>query len=148
MKYLIKGIAHNAIKVSDMEKSLHFYCDIAGLEKAFEIHDDQEKPWIVYLKICEGQFIELFYNGVKDPNSRYSADLIGYHHFCFEVDNVQEMAQKMKDEGIMEEAKASLGRDHNSNIWVHDPDGNAVEFVQYHPDSPHMKSNIKEIKEN
>lgn len=145
---MIKGIAHNAIKVSDMEQSLHFYCDIAGLEKAFEIHDDNDKPWIVYLKICDGEFIELFYDGVKDPNTRYAPDLIGYHHFCLEVDNIQEMAERMKIGGLMEEAKPSQGRDNNTNIWVHDPDGNAVEFVQYHPNSPHIKSNKQQINTN
>ena len=32
---MIKGIGHVAFKVTDMEKSLHFYCDILGGKKAF-----------------------------------------------------------------------------------------------------------------
>ncbi|MBS4218347.1 VOC family protein [Bacillus sp. FJAT-49711] len=137
---MIKGIAHNAIKVSNMEKSLNFYCNVAGLEKAFEIHDDDGYPWIVYLKISEGQFIELFYNGEIDPKTNYSSDLIGYHHFCFEVDNIQKMANRINDSGYLKGITPSQGKDFNTNIWIHDPDGNAVEFVQYHPDSPHMKT--------
>lgn len=135
--HMIKGFAHNALKVSDMTKSIHFYCDLAGLKKAFEINDSDNNPWIVYLKIREGQFLELFYGGVKDPDTRYSGDLVGYHHFCFEVDNIAEICQTMKDNGILEDARPSLGKDGNLSCWTHDPDGNAVEFVQYMPGSAH-----------
>lgn len=138
---MITKIAHNAIKVVDMEKSLRFYVDDIGLEKAFEINDDQDQPWIVYLKICPGAFIELFYNGVLAPERQYAADLTGYHHFCIETDQIDELAQRLFEKGYIKEPKAGLGRDLNRNLWIHDPDGNAVEFVEYSPDSPHMLSN-------
>lgn len=143
---MIKGIAHNAIRVTDMEKSLQFYCDIAGLTKAFETHDDNDKPWIVYVKVSDGQFLELFYDGVKVPENRYAPDLIGYHHFCFETDNIEELAKRFHANGLMTNDKPGHGKDLNYNCWIHDPDGNAVEFVQIHPDSPHAKSSaVKEV---
>jgi catechol 2,3-dioxygenase-like lactoylglutathione lyase family enzyme len=48
---MIKGIAHVAYTVSDMEKALHFYCNQLGFQKAFEIRDDEGKPWINYIKV-------------------------------------------------------------------------------------------------
>ena len=60
---MITSLAHVAFHVTDMQKSLDFYCGVLGLTKAFELHDDEGQPWIVYLKVCKGQFIELFYNG-------------------------------------------------------------------------------------
>jgi catechol 2,3-dioxygenase-like lactoylglutathione lyase family enzyme len=137
---MIIGIGHNAIRVTNMEQSLHFYCDIAGLVKSFEINDDQDKPWIVYLKICSGQFLELFYDGEKVPANKYAPDLIGYHHFCLEVDNIEEIAMRMHANGLLASDKPSQGRDLNYSCWIHDPDGNAVEFVQYQPDSLHVRS--------
>jgi catechol 2,3-dioxygenase-like lactoylglutathione lyase family enzyme len=137
---MIKGINHNAIRVTDMEKSLHFYCDIAGLEKAFETHDDNNNPWIVYLKVSEGQFLELFYDGVKILENQYAPDLIGYHHFCFETDNIAELAIRFHANGLMNNDQPSHGKDLNYSCWIHDPDGNAVEFVQIQPDSLHAKS--------
>lgn len=136
---MIKGFAHNALKVSDMQKSLHFYCDLAGLEKAFEINDQQNNPWIVYLKVCGGKFLELFYGGVQDPCNHYAGDLTGYHHFCFEVDDIREVCRKMKENGLLETYEPFKGKDGNLSCWTHDPDGNAVEFVQYMPGSDHVK---------
>lgn len=135
---MIKGFAHNALKVSDMAESLHFYCDLADLTKAFELNDSQNNPWIVYLKICDGQFLELFYGGVKDPCNHYAGDLTGYNHFCFEVDNIQEVCRKMKDNGLLEDGKPFLGKDRNLSCRIHDPDGNAVEFLQYMTGSAHL----------
>ena len=34
---IIKEFGHLAFNVSDMDRALHFYCDILGLEKAFSI---------------------------------------------------------------------------------------------------------------
>ena len=138
---MIKGIAHNALKVADMEKSLHFYCDILGLKKAFETNNDKGEPWIVYLKVADGAFIELFYGGTPYPEGKYAGDLIGYHHFCLETDDIFALAQRLQGFGIIDKAEPGLGRDTNHNLWIHDPDGNAVEIVQYSPTSFHMKSN-------
>ena len=72
---VIKEFGHLAFNVSDMERALHFYCDILGLEKAFTIRipeniaermpgsplaDMAGKENIVYLKIGGGVFLELF----------------------------------------------------------------------------------------
>ena len=137
---MITNISHNALLVSDMEKSIDFYCNVVGLTKAFEIHDDEDKPWIVYLKICDVQFMELFYNGVHDHEKDYASDLIGYHHFCFEIDDLDEMGENLYQLGYINSPKTSPGKDMNSGFWINDPDGNAVEFVKYHPDSPHLKN--------
>ena len=143
---MITAIAHTAVKVTNMEATLNFYCNQIGFTKAFELADDQGNPWIVYLKICKGSFIELFYDGVKDQEHAYAADTIGYHHWCVSVGDIDAMARRLFDNGLIPEAKPKLGRDGNRNLWIHDPDGNAVEFVQYSPDSPHMKSNLSDFE--
>lgn len=142
---MITAIAHTAVKVTNMEATLHFYCNQLGFTKAFELADDQGKPWIVYLKICKGSFIELFYDGVKDREKAYAADTTGYHHWCVSVGDIDAMARRLFANGLIPEAKPKMGRDGNRNLWIHDPDGNAVEFVQYSPDSPHMKSNLADF---
>ena len=128
---MINGIAHNALKVVDMEKTLHFYCNVVGFKKAFEINDDENRPWIVYLKIADGQFVELFYGGEADAARKYAPDLIGYNHFCIETDDIDALAKQFHKQGLIERPEASRGRDLNRHLWIHDPDGNAVEFVQY-----------------
>ncbi len=138
---MITGIAHNAVKVTDMEKALEFYCGLIGFKKVFEISDDEGKPWIVYVKICSNAFLELFHDGVKDRDRAYASGVIGYHHYCISVGDIQALAERLYGKGIISEPKPGEGKDLNRNIWIHDPDGNAVEFVQYNPASPHMKAN-------
>ena len=55
---MITGLAHVALVASDMQKSLDFYCGALGLTHAFSIPREDGTPWIEYLKICPGQFLE------------------------------------------------------------------------------------------
>ncbi|NGP45075.1 VOC family protein [Bacillaceae bacterium SIJ1] len=133
---MIKGIAHTAYTVKDMEASLDFYCDKLGFTKLFELQDEHQQPWIVYLKICEGQFIELFYGGEKSP--ALDQKTIGYNHLCLEVENMTSFARELKSKGVSLDVEVKQGLDKNRQCWVRDPDGNRIEFMQYHPESPQM----------
>ncbi len=130
---MIKGIGHTAYTVADMKASLHFYCDILGFYHAFSIPDDQGNPWIEYLKVNQNSFIELFYNreGENTPAS--------YSHLCLEVDDIDEIARRLEENGVTLDAKPSQGKDKNWQCWAKDPDGNRIEFMQMHPDSPQMR---------
>ncbi|MGM7683453.1 VOC family protein [Cytobacillus sp. Hm23] len=135
---MIKGIGHTAYTVKNMEKSLHFYCDILGFQKLFELKNSDDEPWIVYLKIREGQFIELFYGGKK--TNEVDGSTIGYAHLCLEVTDIHEIANHLKKNGLKLDVEPLQGLDLNYQCWVKDPDGNAIEFMQMNPDSPQMKN--------
>ncbi len=127
-------ISHLAFDVSDMEKSLDFYVGKLGFEKIFSIENEQGKPWIEYLKVCSGQFIELFYGGMTDaPKSNYS-------HLCLQVDDIYEIERKMKELGVEIDVPAKQGKDTNYQCWVHDPDGNRIEFMQLMTTSQQYKN--------
>jgi len=124
---MIKGLAHVAYQVSDMEKSITFYEKAFGFKKKFELHDDQGNPWIVYLQVNEKAFIELFYAHkelLKDAT-------ISYQHLCLEVINIQEFADNLIKKGITLLHPVILGKDHNYQCWVKDPDGNPIELMEY-----------------
>jgi len=56
----ITAIAHLAVTVKDMKKSLDFYTRVLGFKKAFEIPEPETgKPWIEYLYVGNKQFVEL-----------------------------------------------------------------------------------------
>lgn len=130
---MITGINHKAYHVTDMEQSLAFYCDGLGFKKAFELNNDEGEPWIVYLKVAEGCFIELFYGG--KPTEKNRGD-----HICFEVDDIHETAADLQSRGIVLATDITQGKALNYQFWVKDPDGNWLEFMEMHPDSLHMKS--------
>ena len=134
---MIKGIGHLALTVQDMEKSLHFYCDILGMKRAFDIPDDNGEPWIEYINVSSGQFIELFYGGqnkVPEPE-----DAIGFNHICLEVEDIEEIARHLTGKGVALDSAPKQGKDNNYQCWVKDPDGNRIEFMQIEKSSPHWK---------
>ncbi len=129
----ITGIGHLALWVSDMEKSLHFYCDILGFKKAFEIPDDNGNPWICYLKVGNGQFVELFYPSGKAPQD--GVQRIGFSHPCFHVDDIHKTASDIESRGLVLDRPVKTGKDGNLQCWVKDPDGTRIELMQIAPDS-------------
>lgn len=132
---MIQGIAHTAFTVADMEKSLHFYCNVLGLEHAFNVKKESGEPWIEYVKIAPKQYIELFHGG--DKAHEPAAGEIGPHHFCLLVDSVEEIAAQIKQKGVSLTVEPKRGIGKNEQCWVNDPDGNKIEFLQPDADSPH-----------
>jgi catechol 2,3-dioxygenase-like lactoylglutathione lyase family enzyme len=133
-----KGINHLAITVKNMEESLDFYTRVLGFKRVFDIDNPKDgKPWIVYLLVYEGQFVELFYGG-ETPNP-WNSKLIGFNHICFLVDDVHAVAKRIKDAGWKLDAEPSMACDNNWQCWVSDPNGIRIEMMKISPDSPHAK---------
>jgi catechol 2,3-dioxygenase-like lactoylglutathione lyase family enzyme len=138
MDIMIKGIAHTAYNVLNMEDSLYFYCDVLGFKKAFDLNDEEGNPWIVYLKIKEGQFIELFYGDSKKVKENLEPS--SYSHLCLEVDDIYEIAERLEKMNVKLDVKPNRGKDLNYQCWTKDPDGNRIEFMQMDPNSPQNKN--------
>ena len=135
---MITGIAHNAVTVRDMEESLRFYTEALGFRRAFDIDNPETgEPWIVYLNICRGQFLELFYGGTRvNP---WEHDQIGFNHFCFEVDDIFAAVERIRDAGYPIDIEPRQGSDMNWQAWVKDPNGIRIELMKIEPESPQAK---------
>ena len=58
---MLTGVGHTAFRVSDLTRSLDFYCGKLGLREAFRLErEGRPSPWIVYLQVAENSFVELF----------------------------------------------------------------------------------------
>lgn len=135
---IVKGLAHTALNVADMEKSIDFYCNVLGFERAFEMEEPNTgEPWIVYLYAGGSQFIELFYGGINF--TEYSNDNIGFSHLCFEVSDIHAIAEQIEKAGWELDRPVKFGIDNNWQCWVRDPDRNRVELMQMGEESPQMK---------
>ncbi|MHB1684346.1 MAG: VOC family protein [Bacilli bacterium] len=133
---MIKRIGHLAFVVQDMETSLAYYSGVLGFQKAFELRKKDNEPWIVYIKVGTGQFIELFYGGTE----KLPGGSTGFSHVCLEVENIQTVAAHLRAHGAPLNHGSSQGLDLNWQCWSHDPDGNRIEFMQMNPESPQMKA--------
>ena len=129
---MIKGIAHTAYNVKDLEKSIAFYSDVLGFKKLFTMRHDDGKIMLVYMKVNENQFIELFPARSEQGENNQQGS---YAHLCLEVEDINEIASEMKEKGIKLDVEPKQGKDGNYQCWIKDPDGNRIEFMQMMPDS-------------
>ena len=132
---MITGIAHAAVTVKDMPESVRFYTQALGCREAFVFqHPETGEPWIVYLNVSPGQFIELFYGGTEEQP--WHDSLMGFNHLCLEVDDIYASVQKIRDAGYPIDIEPQQGLDHNWQAWTRDPNGIRIELMQIMPDSP------------
>ena len=127
----LRAIAHWALKVSDLDRSLAFYCDTLGFTEMMRLHHDNGDTWLVYLRITDTQFVELFPGGEgsRAPNK----DATAINHICLEVDNVDAAAEHLRKVGVTLTTEPKLGLDGNRQAWFGDPDGNRIELMQMLP---------------
>lgn len=128
----VKMIAHAALKVADLERSLGFYRDSLGFAEMMRINfPDSGKLMLVYLRMTDTQYLELFPGGEGDRAP--GADRTAIHHLCLEVDDLKATAADLEARGNALTVKPQLGLDHNWQCWIEDPDGNRIEFMQMMP---------------
>ncbi|MFZ0218083.1 MAG: VOC family protein [Candidatus Dormiibacterota bacterium] len=126
---MITGIGHLAFRITDLDRALEFYCGTLGFREAFRLHrDGQPSPWIVYLQLAPGQFIELFPGGEGEvpPRGRGA----GYNHYCLLVDDLVATLAALRSHGVVIDGEPKQGQDGNWQYWIQDPDGNAIELMQ------------------
>jgi lactoylglutathione lyase len=132
------GIGHVALKVVDLDRSLEFYRDTMGFAEMMRLNRDDGSVWLVYLRITDTQFIELFLHGEGDraPGSGRTA----INHFCLECGDLDATAAALRAAGIKLTVEPKMGADHNRQCWIEDPDGNRIEFMQMGPNSMQLEA--------
>jgi catechol 2,3-dioxygenase-like lactoylglutathione lyase family enzyme len=131
---LITGVGHVAFRITDLRRALDFYCGALGFREAFRLDREGEpSPWIVYLHVAPGQFVELFPGAEGDvvPRGR-----TGYDHYCLIVDDLRATLRELAGRGLDVTGEPILGLDGNWQYWIRDPDGNAIELMEITPGSP------------
>lgn len=129
---MIIGLTHAAVQVTDLERSLDFYTRVLGLPEQFRLTNEQGQPWLVYIKVADMQFIELFPTA-KGPYARPEGS--GVVHICLQVDDIHETYREMTARGLVARGEPILAADQSWQFWTSDPDGNPIEFHQFTPES-------------
>lgn len=119
MRYL-----HTMIRISDVDKSLHFYCDLLGLKEMRRSDRPEHGYMLIFLAAEEtpDAEIELTYN--YEPEAYDGGRNFG--HLAFRVDNIYELCQHLKDGGVTINRPPRDGR----MAFVRSPDGISVELLQ------------------
>jgi lactoylglutathione lyase len=134
----LAGIGHVALKVADMGRSLAFYCGKLGFSELMRLDRQDGSLWLVYLRITDTQFLELFPGGEGEraPGSNATA----VNHFCLESRNLEATAAALRLAGIPLTVEPKVGADGNRQCWIEDPDGNRIEFMEMMPGSMQMEA--------
>lgn len=124
----LKGIGHVALKVADIGRSMAFYRDRLGFAEMMRLDKEDGSLWLVYLRITDTQFLELFPGGEGDRAP--GAERTAVNHFCIECTDLQAAANSLRAAGVALTVEPKMGADNNWQCWIEDPDGNRIEFMQ------------------
>jgi lactoylglutathione lyase len=128
---VITDIGHPAFAAHDLERSLEFY-RLLGIHEAFRLNRPDGRLLLVYLHVAGDRFIEIFPGGPEPVVDRPGS----FMHICLVTDDVHGLVEQLRAAGVDIFREPSLGLDLNWQAWVHDPDGNAIEFMQLSEESP------------
>jgi lactoylglutathione lyase len=134
----IAGLAHVAIKVTDLDRSLDFYVSKLGFKEMLRLHRDDGAVWLVYLRITDDQYLEIFPGAENDRAPGWNAN--GMNHMCLAIEDIQALVREIDAAGIPLLLPLKLAVDGNWQAWIEDPDGNRIELMQMAADSLQLKA--------
>jgi lactoylglutathione lyase len=132
---LFKQIGHVAFNVRDMDAALGFYRDTLGFDEMFRLHNDEGDLSIIYLRITDTQFLELF-----PAKGEIPADDRKFSHLCLEVDDLDAIVAELEKRGVAIVSGRTQGKAGSWQAWIADGEGNRIELMEIPADSLHRTS--------
>ena len=121
----ILGLAHIALAAHDLQASRAFYHDFLGFDEVSNWKKADGTTAFTFFKINDRQYIEL------TPESQVNTDRLG--DISFETDDAEAMRRYLAGKGFAVPAELKPNRIGNLAFKVIDPEGHAIEFLQYLP---------------
>jgi lactoylglutathione lyase len=125
---------HTMVRVRDLDASLHFYCDLLGLQEVRRTENEAARFTLIFLAAPKNleqsaaersPELELTYNW--DPETYQGGRNFG--HLAYKVDDIYAACQRLMDGGVVINRPP---RDGNM-AFVRSPDGISIELLQDGP---------------
>ena len=119
MRYL-----HTMVRITDIDESLRFYCDLLGLKETRRIERPEHGYSLVFVAADANpeSEIELTYNHAPEE---YGGGR-NFGHLAFRVDDIYAACQRLKEGGVVINRPPRDGR----MAFVQSPDGISIELLQ------------------
>jgi catechol 2,3-dioxygenase-like lactoylglutathione lyase family enzyme len=124
----ITGIAHFALKTSDLASARSFYGHELGFAELFSMDNPAGGVLLALFKVNDHQYIEVRPELKGETEDRLS-------HIAFETTDARRLRAYLAGRGVAVPESLSPSQDGNLGFKVKDPDGHAVEFQQLMPGS-------------
>jgi glyoxylase I family protein len=140
---------HVAVTVSDLDRSLRFYCDLLGLKRESD-HDldgeiisrmagkERVRMKVVRLICPETPEVRIDLQQYLEPPGKQSDSNLGdvaNSHFCVEVKDMEKAYSRLQSEGVeFFSAPVTFDLEHEGKIhcvFFLDPDGYVLELTEY-----------------
>jgi catechol 2,3-dioxygenase-like lactoylglutathione lyase family enzyme len=131
----IIGMAHMAYYVSDLKQARDYYEGFLGFEEAFTLKNQDGTDHVVFIKINDHQFIELYAEPVKNYGFVHDAG--------FETNDANGMRDHLASIGVTVPARVTKNEEGDLSFDFLDPAGFTIQIVQYMPGSKVTASNGK-----
>lgn len=131
--------AHTMIRVTDLDKSLHFWRDLIGLVETRRVDNEKGRFTLVFLAAPEQAAfakdnrwpeIELTHNWDPDPQPYGIGRAFG--HLAFRVDDIYALCDRLAKAGVTINRPPRDGH----MAFVRSPDNISIELIQKSPDKP------------
>ncbi len=126
MRYL-----HTMVRVTDLDASLHFYCDLLGLVETRRMENEAGRFTLIFLaapadrpraETERSPEVELTFNWDPQP---YDGGR-NFGHLAYKVDDIHAACQRLMDGGVVVNRPPRDGR----MAFVRSPDGISIELLQ------------------
>ena len=139
---MIRQLAHVCFFTDQLETMVAFYRDGLGFSVKFTLNTDDDELMGYYFDCGAATFIEIFDQrlAVKQWGGQVQTLQPGsqYKHFCLEVTGLAEVKTMLERRGIAVD-NMKKGVDHSLQAWITDPDGNAIELMEYTHESLQLR---------
>ena len=141
---MIECINHTGVSTPDLDRAIHFYCELLGFELIERFEMQKGTPGIDEMLTLEGvsfdaallrlgnAMIEVFEFASPTPTSaapRRPVNDHGLTHLCLQVDDVKAEYERLSAAGMEFHCEPQIGEG-AAYVYGRDPDGNAIELIE------------------
>lgn len=115
---------HTMVRVTDVDASLHFYCDLLGLEEISRRDVPQGRFTLIFLAAPGNPDAQIELTHNWDPETLEGGRNFG--HLAYRVDDIYTLCDKLMTGGVTINRPPRDGR----MAFVRSPDGISIELLQ------------------
>lgn len=104
---------------------------------------DPEGICIIYFEVAPRQFVEFFPKVDGQGAHIVPNQDLGYSHFSLLVEDIYKAREELIAAGIAIDQEISKGKSETYQMWIHDPDGNNIEIMQFTENSEQLKGSAR-----